>query len=745
MLSHSFYFGLKPFLPWRLRIVLRRILARRKRRTYRDVWPIDESAGGAPKGWPDWPEGKKFAVVLTHDVEGPDGLEKVQRLAELEMQLGVRSSFNFIPEGPYTVPPDLRAWLTGNGFEVGVHDLHHDGKLFASRRGFRRHAARINYYLREWGAAGFRSGFMVRNLDWMLDLNIQYDASTFDTDPFEIQPDGAGTIFPFWVESPAAPRGYVELPYTLPQDSTLFFLLREPGPAIWVRKLAWIADRGGMALVNVHPDYVRFDGERASARTFPVQAYADWLRHVGGQYAGQFWNPVPRALAAWFNGARTAAGDRLAVAPFAPPAPSGASARLRGKRAAVLLYSYYPSDPRPRRAAEAMVASGMTVDLFCLSESEREPREEWCQGVRVFRLPMKHRRDSKWTYLRQYARFLVASFWFLARRGLVRRYDVVHVHNMPDVLVFSALIPKLRGTRVMLDLHDPMPELMMTIFGSRERSLGIWLLKRLEKWSTRFADAVLTVNETCKKIFAARSCPAGKIHVVMNSPDEKIFRLREPPAPSPSPGANGRPFVVMYHGSLVHRHGLDLAVAALGRVRPSIPGAELRIYGQPTPYLADVMKSVQAGGLSGAIHYLGPQKLEQIVTAIGECDVGIIPNRRSIFTEINTPTRIFEYLSQGKPVVAPRAPGILDYFGPDDLIYFELGNADDLAAKIEQVFRDPAAAGRTVRRGQRIYQDHSWSSERNRFEQLVTTMVGAGEPAVPAAPAGGAAAPESGR
>ncbi len=130
--------------------------------------------------------------------------------------------------------------MTAQGFEVGVHDLRHDGKLYRGREGFAANAARINGYLKEWGAVGFRAGFMFHNLEWLLDLDIQYDASTFDTDPFEPQPDGAGTIFPFW-KAGAAGRGYVELPYTLPQDSTLFLLFGEPGPDIWLRKLDWVA------------------------------------------------------------------------------------------------------------------------------------------------------------------------------------------------------------------------------------------------------------------------------------------------------------------------------------------------------------------------------------------------------------------------------------------------------------------------------------------------------------------------
>src|SRR4030095_14035402 len=140
--------------------------------------------------------------------------------------------------------------------------------------------------------------------------------------------------------------------------------------------------------------------------------------------------------------------------------------------------------------------------------------------------------------------------------SLWRGYDLVHVHNMPDVLVFSALVPKLRGAQIVLDLHDPMPELMMTIFGLQATSLGVQLLKRLEKASICFADQVLTVNLACKKIFASRSCAAEKIQVVMNAPDEEIFVFREFAASGSRDPA--KPFVIMYHGSIVERHGLDL-------------------------------------------------------------------------------------------------------------------------------------------------------------------------------------------
>src|SRR6266403_7658 len=204
MLRNRIYYRVKPFVPQSLRSAVRRRLASRLRDSVNDIWPIMPGSERPPEDWPGWPNGKKFAVILTHDVESEVGLHKCRDLMRLESELGFRSSFNFIPEGNYRVPSALRDELARNGFEVGIHDLKHDGRLFASRREFSRKATRINRYLEEWGAVGFRSGFMLHKLDWLHELNIQYDASTFDTDPFEPQPEGRHTIFPFWVTAPEA-------------------------------------------------------------------------------------------------------------------------------------------------------------------------------------------------------------------------------------------------------------------------------------------------------------------------------------------------------------------------------------------------------------------------------------------------------------------------------------------------------------------------------------------------------------
>jgi hypothetical protein len=352
MLLNSLYFRLKPLIPRSIQLGMRRRFVLRKREQVGKIWPIMPGSEQPPKGWLGWPGGKQFAFVLTHDVEGQRGVDRVKELAELEMELGFRSSFNFVPEGAYIVPASLRAWLTNNGFEVGVHDLNHDGHLFSSQESFQRKAQRINSYLEKWNAVGFRSAYMLRNLEWIKKLDIAYDTSTFDTDPFEPQPDGVNTIFPFWVPRgseanslnssrdrvgatvsrvghpatwphaaerdsqrqpstfdhphcevhapssllPASNPGYVELPYTLAQDSTCFLVLREPTIRLWKKKLDWIADHGGMALLNVHPDFIAFADRSHSLKSYPAKLYAEFLSWVKQKYGGEYWHARPAFL-----------------------------------------------------------------------------------------------------------------------------------------------------------------------------------------------------------------------------------------------------------------------------------------------------------------------------------------------------------------------------------------------------------------------------------------------------------------
>jgi glycosyltransferase involved in cell wall biosynthesis len=237
------------------------------------------------------------------------------------------------------------------------------------------------------------------------------------------------------------------------------------------------------------------------------------------------------------------------------------------------------------------------------------------------------------------------------------------------------------------------------------------------------ANSVLTVNNACKGIFASRSCPPEKINVVMNSPDEQIFPLRTPRSAPSAVGTPGRPLVVMYHGTIVERNGLDLAVDAVARVHQAGLDVELRIYGRETPFLRQVITEAHNKGLEDRVRYLGPRRLEDLVREIEDCDVGIIPNHRSAFADINTPTRIFEYLALGKPVIAPRTPGIQDYFSPQSLLLFESGNSNELAQQIEYAALHYREAMEIARRGQRIYLEHTWTDEKRKLVDVICRLL----------------------
>lgn len=300
MWARASYYYIKPFIPRWLQIALRRQLLLNKLNKCRDIWPIDEGAAQLPKGWQGWPNNKKFALVLTHDVDTAKGHNNCRKLIDIEKKLGFRSSFNFVPER-YHVSSELRDSITSNGFEVGVHGLNHDGKLYNSIDIFKKRAIRIKHYLKQWGAVGFRSPAMHHNLEWIHDLNIEYDASTFDTDPFEPQSDGVRTIFPFWVSMDSSQKRYIELPYTLPQDFTLFVLMGQTGIDIWKKKLDWLVKNGGMALLNVHPDYICFNKKKAMVEEYPVKYYEQFLLYLKSKYADLYWLALPKEMARFWQ------------------------------------------------------------------------------------------------------------------------------------------------------------------------------------------------------------------------------------------------------------------------------------------------------------------------------------------------------------------------------------------------------------------------------------------------------------
>ena len=700
---HRFYYTLKPFLPWRLRNAVRRISVRSKLAACSATWPINPNASSKPEGWPGWPDNKRFAVILTHDVESSVGLTKCNHLLNLEQELGFRSSFNLIPEGDYSVTSEFRTGITSKGFEVGVHDLKHDGKLFRSQAGFQNSAVRINKYLSEWGASGYRSGFMVRNLDWFHDLEIKYDSSTFDTDPFELQPDGAETIFPFWVpargKAKQSARGYVELPYTLPQDSTLFLVLRESSPDIWLKKVDWIAANGGMVLVNVHPDYMRFQDSRESSRTYPAEFYTQLLSHIRENYRGEYWQALPREAAQF-----TAS---LSNPPTKKPR----------RRVCMVTHSFYESDNRVTRYAEALASRGDHVDVLSLQRSPDRAKQEVVEGVHVFRLQKRFgkKEQSEVSYLLPLIRFLTVCTWWITRSNSQHRYDVLHIHNMPDFLVFSGWYPRLTGARIILDIHDIVPEFYTSKFSNGTPSLTTAILKYVERYSAGFAHHIIVSNHLWLEKYQARTKTQGKCSVFINNVDTRIFQ------PQSRSRSDGR-IIIIFPGGLQWHQGLDIALRAFVSVNSQLPNAEFHIYGDGNMKPSLIALAAELG-LNGKVKFFDPVGVRQVARIMADADLGVVPKRADSFGNEAYSTKIMEFMSCSVPVVVSKTKIDQFYFNDSVVRFFESGNPEALATAMLDVLQNADLRSRMTSKATEYSEIHSWKRRKTDYLNIVDDLV----------------------
>ncbi len=689
------YYLLKPCIPWQVRLALRRKRAAARRASYGPVWPIDPKAGIKPPNWPGWPEGKQFGLVLTHDVEGAKGLSRVRRLMELEVRKGFRSSFNFVPEGEYVIPDDLPTEMSRGGFEVGVHGLEHDGKLYASKSEFANKATQIKEYLQRWNACGFRSPLMQHKLPWIHQLGVEYDASTFDTDPFEPEPDAVGTIFPFWVPGPEG-SGFVELPYTLAQDFTMFVVLREPNIEIWKKKIDWIAERGGMALLNTHPDYMCFDGT-PQRDEFPVGLYEEFLTYIREKYEGTFWSANAREVARFY----------CASVP--------AAERNSRKKICMLVHNSYETDNRVRRYAEALAKRGDFVDVIALAGGSIPLGLEEISGVSVFRVQHRVRNErTKWTYASRLLRFLFVSSVFLTKRHHRIRYDVIHVHNLPDFLVFGAWYPKMTGSKIILDIHDIVPELFANKFDAQPGNIYIGFLKFVEKAAAAFADFVIVSNHLWYEKLISRSVPKEKCAVFLNHVDSALFYRRDRTRTDDK-------IIVLFPGSFQWHQGLDLAIEAFAVVRQRVKNAEFHIYGGGDEK-TELIALTDRLGLNDAVKFCGSVSLESIADVISNADVGVVPKRADSFGNEAYSTKIMEFMSQGVPVVLSKTKIDSFYFDDSVVRFFSSGDVQALATAMLEVIENRTLREALTAGGYRYVDLNSWDRRKAEYLGLVDDL-----------------------
>lgn len=393
--------------------------------------------------------------------------------------------------------------------------------------------------------------------------------------------------------------------------------------------------------------------------------------------------------------------------------PELTPARLDGRRHAMVVHAYYPlGETRVQREAAALVAAGLDVDVICLRQPG-EARSERDDGVTIRRLPIGRNRERGVAFqLLEYLAFLVLAAVVLSGRHLRRRYHSVQVHNLPDFLVFSALVPKLTGARIVLDLHDLMPEFLAARLGVSMRHPLVRLIVWQERLSCGFADQVITVTEGWRHRLIGRGIRADKVAVVMNVADPDLFPARSGPP-------DGTTFSVLYHGTFTHRYGVDLLVEAADRIRDEVPGLRVWLLGDGE-YRPELEAMVDRLHLTDVVE-ISPGMLDvsQLQPYLEAADVGVVPNRSSVFTDDLLPTKLLEYVAVGIPVVAARTPMITSYFDEEMVEYFSPGDGADLATKLETLANSPDRRRKMIHSSQRFNDEHAWDRVAAAYVELL--------------------------
>lgn len=387
---------------------------------------------------------------------------------------------------------------------------------------------------------------------------------------------------------------------------------------------------------------------------------------------------------------------------------------------AIVRHSFYPFELNVRREAEALRDQGFDVTVICLRGKDEAARET-VDGVDVHRLPVSHRRGSISRYLFEYNAFFVLASWRLARLHRRRRFVAVQVNTMPDYLVFAALYPKRTGARVVLHLHEPVPELFATMFPGRWFTPGfVRVLSWVEQRAIRFADRVITVTDQMRDNFVRRGADASKFTVVVNVPDDRYFRFelyedlaRRTRAAREDEAARGA-FRVVTHGAIEERYGYDTIVRAVAAVRGDVPGVEFRFMGGGD-YLDEVTRLADSLGVGDRVHYLGFVPFEKMIEEILLADVCVVAVKESPYSVLVHTNKMYEYMAMQRPIIASRLASVAAYAPDDAVLFFPPGDSDALAGQIRWAATHPEALAARVDKTTAFYESVRWARERARY------------------------------
>jgi glycosyltransferase involved in cell wall biosynthesis len=384
----------------------------------------------------------------------------------------------------------------------------------------------------------------------------------------------------------------------------------------------------------------------------------------------------------------------------------------------MVAYTNYPVDGRVRREAEALVERGDSVDVICMGK-QNEENPEYKNGVRMIKIliPRYQGSDGR-MYIASYLYFFWAAFLKLTWLQLKHSYQVIQVHTMPDFMVFTAIVPKLLGAKVILDVHDLMPELYQSKFNSNKRQLVVNFITWIERCSIGFAHRAIAVHQPHLEALCRHGNPSRKFIVLLNLPDMKFFANE---GTNPPQGRLGLDLI--YHGTVAKRNGLEIAIRAVSALRDELKLLKLRIigWGDDRLRLAELVNEL---GLKDMVEIGVPVPMEKLSAIIQEADIGIVPILYDEFTKYMLPVKLLEYVAMGKPVICSRTATIEAYFNDTMVRFVSPGNVSELAGAIRELYEHPERRKQLSAAASLFNREYNWEKQKQTYYQLIDGLVG---------------------
>ena len=383
-------------------------------------------------------------------------------------------------------------------------------------------------------------------------------------------------------------------------------------------------------------------------------------------------------------------------------------------RVCMIAYTFYENDGRVMRYAETLVKRGDHVDVIALRWKGKSSYET-INGVNVYKIQQRSLDEKgKFSYLFKLLLFFVRSSFFVTCQHFKRHYDLIHVHSVPDFEVFATLIPKLWGAKIILDIHDIVPEFYASKFRTEKNSFVFRLLLFIERISGSYADHVIIANHIWQKTLVNRSVSKDKCTVILNYPDESIFYKRTCPK-------NEGKFILMYPGTVNWHQGLDIAIKALALIKDQCKNVELHIYGsgQNSDSLLHLIEELD---LQERVILNGFLPISQIAQIMASADIGIVPKRNDPFGGEAFSTKIFEFMSLGVPVIVSKTK-IDDYYFNDSLVqFFKPEDEIDLARCIRLLVNNKELRDKLIENSNIFIRDYSWDVKKNEYLKIVDEL-----------------------